>query len=164
MGRTKFPAAVLPFVIVLSSCLNYLFSLLVLFIVMLAVGFPIGVSVLSLPLIWIVQFLLTLGLVLALSALSVYYRDVYHLTTAIIPGLFFLTPVLYTVEMFPERLRFLIYANPMALLEMSYRSVLFHQTFPSLRHLSLALAMGLAALLGGLKVFEHFRDAFAEEL
>ena len=61
-----------------------------------------------------VQFVLTLGLCLFLSALTVHFRDLQNILGHVLHLWFFATPVLYSLAEVPARLRAVLRLNPMA--------------------------------------------------
>jgi len=75
--------------------------------------------------IFLIQFLFTYGLGLLLSALNLFYRDVQFLFNLILTLWFYLTPVIYATEFFPEQYRWIFKINPMSVFINAYRQVLF---------------------------------------
>src|SRR5262245_37382006 len=73
--RILFPAEILPLVSVLSNLINMLLSLPLLFVFLLAFGIRPHSVLLFLPLLVVLQLLITTGRALALAALSVPSRD-----------------------------------------------------------------------------------------
>jgi lipopolysaccharide transport system permease protein len=172
--RVFFPAEILPLVSVLSNLINMLLSLPLLFAFLLAFGIrPHGV-LLFLPLLLLLQFLLTTGLALALAALNVHLRDVEQILTNGLTLLFFLSPILYPVSTVPtslnlgERLavplRPLYFLNPIAGLVQSYQNIFFFGREPHWIHLGTVAICALVALLAGWHVFDRLRDTLAEEV
>ena len=71
------------------------------------------------------QLLLTLGLALLLSALSVHFRDIRDLLGNLLTLWFFATPIIYPYSQAPERFRALLDLNPFTHLAVAYQEVLF---------------------------------------
>ena len=74
-----FPSEVLPITSVATAMMNYVFSLPVLLIILLAYKVTLGWSLLVLPVIMAVQFLFSLGLVFFLGTLNVFFRDLRYI-------------------------------------------------------------------------------------
>lgn len=162
--KSMFPAEVLPMVKILSNFMNYIFSLPLLFIFMLAYGVPFHLSLLWLPVVMAAQFVLTLGLVYFLSALTVRFRDTQHVLGNLLTLWFFLTPILYSVNNAPPDYKHLLYLNPMTALAVSYQDIFLYGKSPDITAL---LALGLAGVvvtLIGFRQFEIGKDMFAEEI
>ena len=74
--KVLFPAEVLPLVTVIAGLVNFCFGLPILFAFIVYFGVPVVWSdLLWLPLIVLVQLMLTMGLALLLSVLTVHFRD-----------------------------------------------------------------------------------------
>lgn len=162
--KSMFPAHLLPTVAVITSMIHYLLSLPLLFIFMLLAGMPFHITLLMLPVIIVVQFLFSYGLVLALSALNVHFRDVQHLLANFLTFLFFLIPVLYPVSTVPERFRFTMYLNPFALLTVWYHDIVLVGTLPSLSSLAFLFCFAITSVVIGNMIFNRYRESLAEAL
>ena len=77
------------------------------------------------PVIVLVQLLLTTGLALLVSALTVHFRDVRDLLQNLLTVWFFATPIIYPLERAPERWRRLLELNPFTHIAVAYQEVLF---------------------------------------
>jgi len=164
--KAAFPGELLPLVSVLSNLIHFLFALPVLAAALLIgrfLDFPVGGwTFLLLPLVVAVQVPMIAGIALALSALNVHFKDVRDMTTHAITLLFFLTPILYLLEVLPGKLQLLIHANPFTPFVLAYQEVLFHGTVPGpVRWLAM---VGISALLwaAGASLFERLRDTLVE--
>jgi ABC-type polysaccharide/polyol phosphate export permease len=133
--KVYFPREVLPLSTVLSNLVNFALAMVVLFAALFAVGIGLTPWALLLPIVIFVQLLFTLGLAFLLSTLNVFYRDVAMIMDVLLLAWFFLTPVMYPIDILPEqamvlgielpvqRLTYIL--NPMASLIASYRSILY---------------------------------------
>jgi lipopolysaccharide transport system permease protein len=124
-----FPIEVLPVTVVLLSFLAQFVSTGALLIyVLFTQGVPPG-SYLLLPVLFAVQFLAMAGVAFAFSVIGVFFRDIKDLVRVFcIAGVFFI-PVLYSAEMVPESLRFLLYINPFTHLVLCYQDALYYGQF-----------------------------------
>ncbi len=163
LTRVKFPPQVLPAVTILSELCNYLLALPLMIALGLASHVVPGPAALLLPLIVLVQALFTVAVVLATSALNVFYRDLPHVLGNVLTLWFFLVPVVYPATAIPERFRSAaILGDPMAALITSYQDVFYYGRPPSFAALALAALISLVLLAGSLALFESRRDEFAE--
>ena len=110
-----------------------------------------GLSVLSLPLLFALQALFTIGLGLILSTLNILLRDTYHLVGVGITVWMFGTPIFYPAAMVRDaHFGILLALNPMYWLIDGYRAVLLYGQWPDpILMLQLALVGGGLFLLGG---------------
>ena len=119
---------------------------------------------LFLPVLILVQFVFMTGLALALASLNVYLKDIEQVMGNLLTLAFFLTPILYPASFVPERLKILLYMNPLAPLFEGYRNVLFYGSPPPWEWLGGLTILSLLIAAAGFATFNHLRDAFAEEV
>jgi ABC-type polysaccharide/polyol phosphate export permease len=162
--RIMFPAEILPLVSVLSNLVNLLLSLPLLFVFLWFAGIRPGPMLVFLPLLLVLQLLLTIGLALPLAALNVHLRDVEQILANGLVLLFFLSPILYPVTTVPGTLRPLYFLNPVAGLVQSYQNVIFFGKEPHWIHLGGVAIAALVALPVGYWIFDRLRDSLAEEV
>ena len=162
--KVYFPRSILPISIVTSGMVNFLISCLIIIIFLLASGIGFSFNILYLPLIILVQYILTLGLILITSSINVYIRDTEYIVNFFMQMLFYGTPILYSMTMFPEKIRWLLRMNPMATIIESYRNIFYYKTHPDFMMLGLVFAASLLILLIGILVFRKLEKGFAEEL
>lgn len=161
--KSLFPAEILPTVVVLAHMVNFLFGLPLLIGAAVFLGMmPRPELWLALPVIVVLQLAFTLGLVLALAALNVHYRDVQHILANVLVFWFFLTPIVYPASQIPETLRPLLFLNPLALFADAYHRLLVTLEWPALDLLGAIVAYSAASLAIGSRVFDAYRDTFAE--
>jgi lipopolysaccharide transport system permease protein len=161
--KVLFPAEVLPVVTVVSNLVHFLLGLPILLAFLLAWG-KLKPSALFLPVPLAVQFVLTLGLCLFLSALTVHFRDLMNILGHVLHLWFFATPVLYALSEVPPRLQVVLRLNPMAYVLTAYQQILFTGTFRPGRGLLVAALLAVLAFALGAFVFERLRDTLAEEV
>lgn len=162
--KIYFPRMVLPISTVVTAFVNMLLSELVVFAVLLLSGFGISCYIIALPVVWLIQFLFVLGIVLIISALTVYIRDLAHIMDIVVMAWFYATPIVYPPEMLPVQFKFLMYANPMYGIVEAYRAILYYKCLPDFSTMTLALALGVATILFGGIIFQRLQRGFAEEL
>lgn len=163
--KIYFPREVLPVSYVTSQFVNMLLSFIVIFAVLLFSGYTIRLrAVLCLPTVMLVEYILALGLTMVMSAVTVYIRDLEYILGIIVMAWQFLTPVMYTIEQVPERIRWIFSLNPMTYIIIAYRDILYFGNVPRMSTLLSAVILGSAMLLIGWMVFYHLQKHFVEEL
>lgn len=159
-----FPAMVLPIATITTHFIHYLMALPVLLIFMFIGGIRLHATIWLLPLVFAVQFLLTLSLAYPLAALQVVFRDIqYLLGVGLLLG-FYLSPVFYDVSLLEQRYQVLLRLNPIHVLLDAYRSILIQGQVPANGGLITVLFLSFILLWLGYSVFRHARYRFAEEL
>jgi ABC-type polysaccharide/polyol phosphate export permease len=164
LKKVLFPPQVLPTVTVVSTFINFLLGLPLLFGILLLFGVTFGWSLLALPLIIVAQFALTFGLTLIVSAVSVRYRDVPPILGHVLSFWFFLTPIIYPVSSVPERFRTLLSLNPVTPFFVAYQEALLYNRLVSWEAFGAMICLGGVALVVGMLVFERLRWSLAEEV
>jgi len=138
------------------------------FVALLPLLVMLGVSltayVLFLPAIMIMEFLLIFGLSLSLSSLNLKYRDFYQLWDIALQLGFFLSPIVYNVNLIPERFRLMYSLNPITALIESVRSIFLLGQLPSAFDTGVVASSILVFLLIGFLIFRRRERGFAEEL
>lgn len=163
--KIYFPREVIPISYVMSCFVNMLLS----FVVVMAVVYISGrtppiLALLCLPVIMIVELLLALGIAMITSAVTVYFRDLEYILGIISMAWFYLTPIVYGVELVPEKYENLFHFNPMTSIVIAYRDILYYEKIPDLTTLLEAFLLGVAFLVIGILVFSKLKKHFAEEL
>src|SRR2546425_822667 len=117
-----------------------------------------------LPLVMVLQFILTLSLAYLVATANVIFRDTQHLLGVLLQLLFFLSPVFYEASAVPARYQPLYRLNPLVHLLDAYRAVLLRGTLPEGLPLLVLGVVAVGLLYVGLKVFTHTSYRFVEEL
>lgn len=130
--KVYFPREIIPLSIIIGGLINMLFGLIILLFFMLIITPLIKIKLLLfLPLFFLLQGIMCFGISAFFSALNVIYRDVEYILTNLLQALFYATPILYTVDIFPEKYRWILYLNPMTSIVNLYRSVLYYGEIPT---------------------------------
>jgi lipopolysaccharide transport system permease protein len=162
--RSQFPAEVLPVVTLTANTVNFVFTLPLLFAFLIAFRVNLGTPLLFLPALMALEYLLVLGLVLIVSAVNIYFRDLQHIIVHLLTVLQFLTPVFYPLSLVPESLRPWALMNPFAILISAFQDVLYFNRLPSWPPLLGLLACACVLLSIGAAMFNRYKQAFAETL
>ncbi|HIT10891.1 MAG TPA: ABC transporter permease [Candidatus Onthousia faecigallinarum] len=163
--KVYFPREILPISVVMSGLVNFFISCLIILIFIIFGGMSLSPVMLFLPLIAIIQFMLSLGLVFILSAIDVYVRDTEYIVNFIVMMLFYATPILYSSELFKHTtFAWIMQVNPMAHLINAYRDIFYYQVMPDMKTLGIVALVSFAIMVIGYQVFKKLERRFAEEL
>jgi len=104
-----------------------------------------------------------------LATLTVVFRDVEHLLTAILLPWFFLTPVFYTLDLqqisgHPHLVQLLHWGNPVAPLVIAIRDPLFFGQLPQVGDVIYVFVAGFIALAVAALIFRRLDDQLAAQL
>ena len=134
----------------------------VLFPLLVFLGMAPTLLTLLLPVIIILELILIVGISFLLSSLNVYYRDINQIWDIALQAGFFLTPIIYSSSLIPERYLPLYSLNPMMRIVESLRKALYYNILPTIEDLSIPLLIGLLFCLVGYRVFSKLEPRFAE--
>ena len=164
--KVLFPAEILPIVTVLSNMVHFFLGLPILAVFLVYYQKPLQWSeIVWFPAVVLVQLLLTVGLALILSALTVHFRDIKDILSNVLTFWFFATPIIYPMWMAPSFGRNLLNVNPFTHLAVSYQEILFYEgPFGHWKWLVALGAASVALFLFGYFLFDRLRDSFAEEV
>ena len=163
--KVYFPREILPISTVTSGLINFVISCIIIFIFLLVSGVGFSWNILFLPIIIIIQYIFSLGLLFLTSSIDVYIRDAEYIINFIINMLFYATPILYSPTIFEGTpISWIFKVNPMAMIISGYRDCLFYKTMPDFLQLGIALAISIVLLIIGVLVFKKLEKGFAEEV
>ena len=162
--RVSFPRTALPLSVVLQDMIHFLLSIPVIVLFLLLHGhLPSASWIYGIPLLLLVQLLVTYGLVLAIATTNLFFRDLERLVLICTTLLFYLTPIIYPVTMVPEPLRPLLTLNPAAPIMTNWRELFLHGSIDGGLVL-LSFVYGALLCLVGYLVYRRLSWKFAEVL
>jgi lipopolysaccharide transport system permease protein len=165
LTKTRFPR----WILVVISISNPLITVLVFVVAIVTTSAIMG----RLPSVWgvflVLLYLLQLGLIvtgfsLATSALFLRYRDLNQVWEVLLQAGFFVTPVVYPLEILPERFHFYLYCWPPTAPIQFARSVLVLGVVPTARAHAMLAAAALLSLVVGTLLFRRFSPRCVEYL
>lgn len=160
--KVHLPAEVFPLVAVVSNMAHFLLSLPILVAVLCYTGVGLSVHVLLLPVLIGLQCLFSGAIALVLASLAVQFRDLTHIVPNLIMMWFYLTPVVYSLDLVPEKLRPVMLMNPVSGLMGAYRSIFMaHESFSWL-WAGQFFALGCALFASALWLFARRRELYPE--
>lgn len=162
--KVYFPRIILPISTVTSCLVNFIISCIIILLFCIGSGLGISIQILWLPIIAIIQYIMLLGFTFILSAIEMYMRDIEHIVNFILSMAFYVTPILYTPDIFPTKLSWVLKLNPMAYLVNAYRSIFFYQKMPDIIGIGIVSAFSAIIFLIGYFIFEKLQKGFAEEV
>ena len=162
--KVYFPRVILPIANVTSNLLNFIISSIIVIAALLISGIGIGESIIVFPLILLIQYILSLAISLLLSSVTVYIRDLEYFINVLMMLWFYVTPVLYSIDMIPDKFKNILMLNPMTLIITSYREILYYKRIPDLGPLLILGGICILLLIIGYLIFNKCEKKFAEEL
>jgi len=159
--RIYIPRTVFAVSVVGNGLTNFLLALIPLALVMLVMRHPFSLALLWLPLAILLMVLFTLGMALFLSTLAVFFVDVVDMYGILLTIWFYLTPVIYPLEIVPESFSLLVQLNPMTAMLGLFRTIVYLGESPSAEAWLIAAGLSVLSLGVGWLVFTWRANEFA---
>ena len=162
--KVVFPLEILPIAQVLSTVILSSVWFILLFAGTLILLNTISWTMLLLPFTIIPLIMFTTGICFFMSSLGVYIRDVQHLIAVVMQILFFMTPIFYPLQAVPEKFRWILQLNPLALIVSETRKILLYGQQPDWILVGISFVVGAVVLQLGLVWFMKTKKGFADVL
>mgnify|MGYP001053354729 FL=1 len=164
--KVYFPRLIIPMAGVLAGLVDFLIVCTALGGMMAFYGVRPTANIALLPLFLLLAMLTAFGFGLWLSALNVRYRDVNWLMPFLIQVWMYLTPVVYSSTLLPERFRPYLALNPLTGVVEGFRWALFGESMgsaaPGGLMFAISIAIAIVVLLSGLVYFRRTEKTFAD--
>jgi lipopolysaccharide transport system permease protein len=162
--KIRFPRHFLVIAAVLAQLVNFLFALPILVGVAYLTGKGLGGSwLLGVPLLIAAQFTTTTGVCLAIAMVNAYFRDMEYIIGVVISMLFWMTPIIYSLEAVPEAYRIYLVLNPLTYTITAWRDV-FMLNAIDWGNIGISLGSASVFLLVGVLIFQRLGKTLDEVL
>lgn len=145
---------------VLSSCVNLLFTLPALFLIIIFTdaNFSIATFTFIIPLLFMLIFCLGIGLIM--TTLAVYFRDIIHLYSVFLSLLSYATPIFYPESIVPEEYALVLKLNPLCYYLKAFRQSICDGIIPELDLLMICAAISFSTIFFGWFLFKKYQNNF----
>jgi lipopolysaccharide transport system permease protein len=164
VSKIYLPREIFPLSACITSFIMMMFELIAFGVFVVAFQLVPGITILLLPLILIVLFVLCSGLSLLLSIATVYFRDLQYIWSVLNQAAFFTVPIILTLDVYPENLRSLLLFNPMTSIIDTIHKIVLYNTMPGTFELVYPIVFSFAAFGIGYLVFKKFEFKVVEIL
>ncbi len=147
------PKVIFPLSITSALLIDSVLSFLALFVIIIIIGGSLSWAVLFIPVAYLMLFFFALGIGLAMSVATVYFRDLQHVVLIAMQGLFFLTPILYTHDALAGNIAWFVGLNPVVPFIELFRAPLYLASVPGPDVIVRALLLSLSAIVSGMFIF-----------
>ena len=164
VSKVYLPRLIIPLSSIAVAIVDFLISLVLFAALLIWFGILPPVQCLLMPFFVLWAGLLALGPGLVLAALSLPYRDVLHITPVLVQIGMYVSPVIYTSALVPEKWQWLYLLNPMVGIIDGFRwALLGTPSFPAAALLCTCL-WTVALLYIGIRVFRGMERTFVDVL
>ena len=164
LRQFNFAREILPLGSVLSNFLNSLIGWIVMYPIFLYYNHGIILLFPILCLVVLLNLIFVSGLGLSISILNIFLRDIGNLLGVLLMFWFWVTPIFYSPDMVPQRLRWVLDLNPMTAYVICYREVIFTGKAPDLHLLSSAAGWAALSLVSGLFIFSALEKKLLKKI
>ena len=164
--KVVFKISILPLIKVISALFVHLAFIVLMLAVSCAYGFYPTVYLLQLPYYLLCVFVFVLALLYTTCAVQVFFRDLAHIISIVLQFLQWGTPILWSIAMVPERLKFFVRLNPMVYIVTGYRESVYDGKW-FFEHPVGTIGFWLATLVLfyiGARVFKRCKPHYADVL
>ena len=162
--QVAFPKVVFPLISVATCLLEYAFSLVLLFIVLLLYGHTPSLSWVVFPVLLAVQVGLVLAFALPLAAAVPFVPDMYKLVTQVLRIMFYMSGVFFDIHKLSPKLQFVLGFNPMVHVIGAVRAVLMRGEWPAWPVMAAVCGVSALAALFGALVIRRLDPLFAKRI
>ncbi len=166
LNKVYIPKYIFPIAKCLFAGINFLFTLIPLFLIILIAKTPdgghhiISIYYLLIPIIFLGGLMFTIGISYLLSTVTVFLRDVIYIWGIVLTILNYFTPIFYSITILPENLQSIFKLNPLYLYINSLREIVLYHTAPTPLYLLTGVLVGFCTMILGMLVFKRKQDKF----
>jgi ABC-type polysaccharide/polyol phosphate export permease len=158
--KVAVPKLVFPIAAVIANMINLLLSIIPLALIVVGMGHKFFWTWVYLPIPLLALSLFTLGVTFLFATANVYYRDVSHIVQILLQVWFYITPILYAIEIFPEKYRWLFKLNPLIFSFNGCRLAVYYGQLPQIPSILASFVCGFGALAIGYWIFQKHEAEF----
>jgi len=164
LKKLTFPRLCLPAIIVLNAGVNFsiIFSLFTVFLI-ISGNFPGWPYLAIFPLLSLLT-LFAIGLGIFLGVLNVFFRDVGQFFGIFVQFWFWFTPIVYPASIIPEKVRSIMWINPMYPLIQGFQVIFVEGQWPDWMSLLPVLALAILLCILSLRLFRKNATDMVDEL
>jgi len=162
LSKVYIPRIFIPTAPCLSGILDYGIALSILAVMMLYYRLVPNVTIVLLPVIVLMTFLLASGIGYWLSSICVKYRDVTFVLPFFIQLIMFVSPVIYPANIVGEKLQWLLYLNPLTGIINAHRACILGHIPVDFVGLAISAMLTVLIFVSGILYLKHTEKYFAD--
>jgi len=159
MLSTVFPPELLPLRSVILGSVSLPVGIAIIFIADAIIGQPSFISLLVFPVI-IMQIMFLSGIAWVLSLMMLVIKDIQQILQYVSIVLLIMTPIAYTPDMIPHKLKILTYINPLYYYTTCFQYLITYNQLPPVPIIIGACVITLISFYGGYWTFQKVKARF----
>ena len=152
--------SVFPLAAVVSNMINLLLSIIPLAIIVLVMGHPFYLTWAFLPVPLLALMIFTAVATFFFATANVYYRDVSHIVQILLQVWFYVTPILYSMDIFPAKYQWMFKLNPLIYALNEFRLAVYYGQLPRLQNVLASFVCAFISLFIGFAIFRKNENNF----
>ncbi|MBN2241891.1 MAG: ABC transporter permease [Acidobacteria bacterium] len=152
--------SVFPVSAVLSNLVNFALSLIALVVILIAMRFPLHWTWVYFPVPVVFLCMFALGFGFLCSAANVFFRDVSHIIQIIMSAWFFMSGVIFPLDVIDPKYQIILKLNPMLYIIDLFHQAVYYGVPLNLNYAILSFVCSLAVLILGYAIFRRLQDMF----
>ncbi|MEK4734059.1 ABC transporter permease [Paenibacillus sp. FSL L8-0641] len=162
--KVNFPKATLPIFILIASTINFVIIYALFIAFLLIIGRLPGIEALGIIPLLIAQQLIAVGLGLFIGSINVFFRDAGQVMGIILQFWFWFTPVVYSIQILPDKVKNLFSLNILVPIIEGYQNIYLQHSIPDMAVIFKCLFVGLICLFIGYITFKRLGKEMVDEL
>ncbi|GAA3403005.1 ABC transporter permease [Paenibacillus hodogayensis] len=162
--KVSFPKGTLPIFVLLSTTINFIIMYVIFLVFLFIIGRPPGVEILGVIPLLIAQQFIAVGLGVFVGSINVFFRDAGQVMGIVLQFWFWLTPIVYSIQILPDKIRALFSLNILAPIIEGYQNLYLQKTMPGLGAFLSAFVIGIVCLFVGFIAFKKLGKEMVDEL
>jgi ABC-type polysaccharide/polyol phosphate export permease len=147
---------------IFASMVNFLLSLVPLFLILVITKTALGWALLLLPFSMILILIFSMGFGLLISTLAVFFPDIEQMYPVLLTAWMYISPIIVPIEFLQDVLNgWLLKLNPFYYVLNTFRIIVLNNSVPNLHDWGLAILVSFGILIIGWLVFTKKADSFA---
>lgn len=164
LKKINFPRICLPFIVIGGALVSHLILLVAILVIIAFFGFyPTYNWIFILP-VSLIAILLAAGLGVVLGVMNVFARDVSQVMMVVMNMWFWLTPIVYTLDIVPGTIGAYIALNPLTPIVAGYHDVILYERMPNWISLLYPAILGMGLFAISMFVFRRAAPELVDAL
>lgn len=160
--KIYFPREILPIGTIGAAFVDFCIAFIIFLVMMVIYSRAISLMILWIIPLLLLEIALIVGVTLAGASVIVFFRDMRFVVPLMIQIWFYATPIIYPIELVPEKLLPIYSLNPMVSIITGFRRVLLEGAPPDYFALAITTAVTAVILIGGYALFKRTEPLFAD--
>ncbi|GAA5523456.1 polysialic acid transport protein KpsM [Microbulbifer aestuariivivens] len=164
MKKVSFPRITLPIVVVGSCLINNILLFFSILFALVVLNFDIGLNVFWILPLTLLVVTFSLGIGMLCAVINVFVRDVAQVIPVLLQIWFWLTPIVYPVNIIPKKYHDVMAMNPVAPLVGAYQDVIVHGKSVDIESLLPVLMLSITLVIFSFYIFRRASSEMVDVL